>query len=165
MAGRLLGRCRSIHLSFFSFFFYFFLSIFTPIRWSSFTVDTLAILSLGKATANAIGKVTNVRVQAMPSRVPLLGHANEIRKVHTWRRLVPLRAHLFALSYPLDAGYFDIFIWSGIVSSSSSQIWEDYFLEMRLVFLIILRSERYRMLFFLCNIELKQNWKNFNLAN
>lgn len=76
---------------------------FTPIRLSSFTVDTLAILSLGKATANAVGKVTNVRVQAMPSRVPLLGHANEIRKVHTRHRLVPLRAHHSALSCPLDA--------------------------------------------------------------
>lgn len=108
-----------VYIPYFSHSLYFFRSIFTPIRLSSFTVDTLAILSLGKATANAVGKVTNVRVQAMPSRVPLLGHANEIRKVHTRRRLVPLRAHLFALSCPLDAGYFDIFIWSGIVSSSS----------------------------------------------
>lgn len=90
---------------FFFLFLYLFRRVFTPIRLSSFTVDTLAILSLGKATANAVGKVTNVRVQAMPSRVPLLGHANEIRKVHTRRRLVPLCAHLSALSCPLDAGH------------------------------------------------------------
>jgi len=94
-----------VYIPFFSFFLYFFRRIFTPVRLSSFTVDTLAILSLGKATANAVGKVTNVRVQAMPSRVPLLGHANEIRKIHTRRRLVPLRAHLSALSCPLDAGH------------------------------------------------------------
>lgn len=104
MAGGLLGRCGSIHPPISLPISLSLSKNFTPIRLSSFTVDTLAILSLGKATANAVGKVTNVRVQAMPSRVPLLGHANEIRKVHTRRRLVLLRAHHSALSCPLDAG-------------------------------------------------------------
>lgn len=43
---------------------------------------------LGKATANSVWQVTDVRLQVVSRGVPLLGRADEVGEVHTRHRSV-----------------------------------------------------------------------------